>query len=208
MKRINAVGPRGAQARRSRGHLQLRARQRRRKRPLPAFSAGSHVDVQLPGGLTRPYSLCNDPTESHRYLIAVLRDPASRGGSRAMHDGGVEGELLQISPPKNHFALAHDARVAPAAGRRHRRHADPVHGRAAGAQYRAGLRDALLHTFAPGARRSTTASPAAPSRSSVQFHFDDGDSAQKLDLGAAARVRRGPVNLSTSAAPRASWTRC
>jgi len=38
--------------------------------PLPTFSAGSHVDVHLPGGLARPYSLCNDPTESHRYVIA------------------------------------------------------------------------------------------------------------------------------------------
>lgn len=43
--------------------------------PLPAFSAGSHVDVQLPGGLTRRYSLCNDPTESHRYLMACSRTP-------------------------------------------------------------------------------------------------------------------------------------
>jgi vanillate O-demethylase ferredoxin subunit len=50
---------------------------------LPAFSAGSHVDVHLPGGLTRRYSLCNDSTESHRYLIGVLHDPASRGGSVA-----------------------------------------------------------------------------------------------------------------------------
>ena len=84
-------------------------------RALPAFGAGSHVDVQLPGdlaapgGLTRQYSLCNDPQETHRYLIAVLRDPASRGGSAAMHDTVVEGQLLQISPPKNHFALAHAA---------------------------------------------------------------------------------------------------
>ena len=54
--------------------------------PLPAFSAGSHVDVQIPGGLTRQYSLCNDAIEQHRYRIAVLRDPASRGGSVAMHD--------------------------------------------------------------------------------------------------------------------------
>ncbi len=78
-------------------------------KPLPAFSAGSHVDVQLPGGLTRQYSLCNDPTETHRYLIAVLRDPASRGGSKAMHDAVKEGEALTISTPKNHFALAHEA---------------------------------------------------------------------------------------------------
>jgi vanillate monooxygenase ferredoxin subunit len=42
--------------------------------PLPAFSAGSHIDVQLPNGLTRQYSLCNHPGESHRYLIGVLKD--------------------------------------------------------------------------------------------------------------------------------------
>ena len=78
-------------------------------RGLPAFSAGSHVDIHLGDGLTRQYSLCNDPAESHRYLIAVLRDPATRGGSLAMHDRVQVGDLLQISAPKNHFALAHDA---------------------------------------------------------------------------------------------------
>lgn len=77
---------------------------------LPAFSAGSHIDVHLPGGLTRQYSLCNDPSENHRYQIAVLRDPASRGGSVAVHEQVQQGQLLQISMPKNHFALAHDAR--------------------------------------------------------------------------------------------------
>nr|WP_052170779.1 hypothetical protein [Massilia sp. JS1662] len=54
--------------------------------PLPPFSAGSHIDVELRPGLVRQYSLCNDPSERHRYLIAVLRDPQSRGGSRGMHD--------------------------------------------------------------------------------------------------------------------------
>jgi vanillate O-demethylase ferredoxin subunit len=77
--------------------------------PLPAFSAGSHIDVQVPGGVTRQYSLCNDPAETHRYLIGVLREPASRGGSVAMHDRVAEGDLLTISAPKNHFALAHEA---------------------------------------------------------------------------------------------------
>lgn len=76
---------------------------------LPGFSAGSHVDVQVPGGITRQYSLCNDPQESHRYLIGVLRDPNSRGGSQAMHERLREGDLLQISTPKNHFALVHGA---------------------------------------------------------------------------------------------------
>lgn len=77
---------------------------------LPGFAAGSHVDVLLPDGITRQYSLCNNPTENHRYLIGVLRDPASRGGSRAMHDAVQEGDCLQISAPKNHFPLAHEAR--------------------------------------------------------------------------------------------------
>ena len=52
---------------------------------LAPFSAGAHIDVQLDGGLVRQYSLCNDPRETHRYRIAVLREPASRGGSLAMH---------------------------------------------------------------------------------------------------------------------------
>lgn len=77
--------------------------------PLPAFAAGSHIDVEIPGGATRQYSLCNDPAETHRYLIAVLRDAGSRGGSVAMHDRVNEGDVLSISAPKNHFALAHEA---------------------------------------------------------------------------------------------------
>jgi len=52
---------------------------------LPAFSAGAHIDVHLPDGITRQYSLCNDPQETQRYCLGVLRDPASRGGSEAMH---------------------------------------------------------------------------------------------------------------------------
>src|SRR3954451_24965007 len=69
-------------------------------RPLPAFSAGSHIDVHLPNGLTRQYSLCNAPSEGHRYLIGVLRDPDSRGGSQAMHEQVKEGDVLHISAPQ------------------------------------------------------------------------------------------------------------
>lgn len=79
-------------------------------KPLPAFSAGSHVDVQVPGSSTRQYSLCNDPAESHRYLIGVLKDAGSRGGSKAMHEKVNVGDTLEISAPKNHFALAHEAK--------------------------------------------------------------------------------------------------
>lgn len=73
--------------------------------PLPRFSAGAHVDVEIRPGLVRQYSLCNDPGETHRYLIAVLREAASRGGSMAMHDEIHEGQTIRISEPKNHFQL-------------------------------------------------------------------------------------------------------
>jgi vanillate monooxygenase ferredoxin subunit len=77
---------------------------------LPAFSAGSHIDVALPGGLVRQYSLCNDAAEDHRYLIGVLKDPLTRGGSAALHDQVEEGDVLAISTPRNHFPLVHAAR--------------------------------------------------------------------------------------------------
>lgn len=78
--------------------------------PLPAFTAGSHVDVHLPNGLVRQYSLHNDPSERHCYRIAVLLDAASRGGSRAVHELVQQGDLLRISMPRNLFPLAADSR--------------------------------------------------------------------------------------------------
>ncbi|MND26999.1 PDR/VanB family oxidoreductase [Pseudomonas sp. Hg5Tf] len=78
--------------------------------PLPAFSAGAHIDVQLPDGLIRQYSLCNHPEERHRYLIGVLKDSASRGGSRSLHEQVHNGAQLRISEPRNLFPLAHGAR--------------------------------------------------------------------------------------------------
>ena len=77
---------------------------------LPVFSAGAHVDVLVPSGVVRQYSLCNDATQTTHYQIGVLRDPKSRGGSVAMHDVLQEGDLLRISEPKNHFSLVHEAR--------------------------------------------------------------------------------------------------
>jgi len=72
---------------------------------LPPFSAGAHIDVHADDGVVRQYSLCNDPQETHRYLIGVLRDPTSRGGSIAMHERVNEGDVIRISEPKNHFPL-------------------------------------------------------------------------------------------------------
>jgi ferredoxin-NADP reductase len=76
---------------------------------LPAFTAGAHIDVCLEEGLTRQYSLHNKPGERHRYVISILRLPAGRGGSLAMHKICV-GQVLSISPPRNHFEMAEHAR--------------------------------------------------------------------------------------------------
>jgi vanillate monooxygenase ferredoxin subunit len=76
---------------------------------LPAFEAGAHIDVHLPGGTIRQYSLCSPPERNDYYEIAVLRDPASRGGSIAVHDGVHAGGTITISQPRNLFALCADA---------------------------------------------------------------------------------------------------
>src|ERR1700724_301485 len=73
--------------------------------PLPRFTAGAHIDIEIVPGLVRQYSLCNDPREQHRYLIGVLREPASRGGSATLVDTVVPGALVPTSEPRNHFAL-------------------------------------------------------------------------------------------------------
>ena len=72
---------------------------------LPAFTAGSHIDVHLPGGGVRQYSPLNDEIERDRYLIAVLRKQMGRGGSAAMHDRVTPGMALRIGTPRNTFAL-------------------------------------------------------------------------------------------------------
>ena len=79
-------------------------------RPLPSFEAGSHIDVHLPGGYVRQYSLCNSPAERHRYCIGVLKDPKTTGGSRAMHENVGEGHTLVVSQPRCHFRLVGSAR--------------------------------------------------------------------------------------------------
>lgn len=71
---------------------------------LPAFSPGSHIDVQPEPKLIRQYSLCNASSDD-RYVIAVKREEPGRGGSVAMHDNVVEGQTLNISRPRNNFPL-------------------------------------------------------------------------------------------------------
>lgn len=76
---------------------------------LPPFTAGAHIDIDLAEAGIRQYSLLNAPSEADRYVIAVARDPASRGGSIHMHDRLGVGDVIAISAPRCHFALVDDA---------------------------------------------------------------------------------------------------
>lgn len=72
---------------------------------LPPFTPGAHLSVRVPSGAMRNYSLCNDPHERHRYLIAVKRDEGGRGGSVGLVDSTQVGGSLDVSAPRNLFEL-------------------------------------------------------------------------------------------------------
>lgn len=147
--------------------------------PLPSFSAGSHIDVRLADGLTRQYSLCNDPQDKDRYLIAVLRDPHSRGGSLAMHDRLHEGDVVRISEPKNHFPLVHSTRTLLFAG------GIGVTPILCMAERLASLGADFEMHYSTRSRNRTAffdRISASAYAGRVHFHFDDGPAEQKLDL--------------------------
>src|SRR6478609_8973512 len=79
-------------------------------RALTPFTAGAHLTVRVPSRANRNYSLCNDPDEVDRYVIAVKRDAAGRGGSRSMTDDVAEGDRIEVSEPRNEFELSERAR--------------------------------------------------------------------------------------------------
>lgn len=74
-------------------------------RPLPTWHPGAHVDLILPNGVTRQYSLCSDPADESSWRVGVLREPESRGGSSWLHDNAVAGTRLEASDPRNNFEL-------------------------------------------------------------------------------------------------------
>jgi len=157
--------------------------------PLPSFSAGAHIDVHIRDGLSRQYSLLNDSAEQHRYVIGVLRDPNSRGGSVAMHDDIKEGDVLRISVPRNHFELVpapHSLLLAGGIGvtpilcmvrRLSQTQTSFEMHYCARSQSRMAFHDDIKN---------------ASFSDRVQFHFDDGDDAQKLNLPAV--LAAAPAN--------------
>ncbi|MFF4142957.1 PDR/VanB family oxidoreductase [Streptomyces sp. NPDC001698] len=72
---------------------------------LPAWEPGAHVDLCLPGSLTRQYSLNGSPADRSVWRVSVLREPASRGGSRAVHETLRPGQEVEVTGPRNRFPL-------------------------------------------------------------------------------------------------------
>ena len=77
---------------------------------LPSWTPGAHVDVECGDtGLSRQYSLCGDLDDRRHWEIAVLHDPASRGGSQWIHRYARPGAILRLRGPRNHFRMDEDA---------------------------------------------------------------------------------------------------
>jgi ferredoxin-NADP reductase len=77
---------------------------------LPSWTPGAHVDVRLPSGRRRQYSLCGAPGRRTDYRIAVRRIAEGGGGSIEMHDSFKMGDKLEFEGPRNAFYLVTDER--------------------------------------------------------------------------------------------------
>jgi ferredoxin-NADP reductase len=84
--------------------------------PLPAWTAGAHIDLVLNKSLTRQYSLCGSPADASSLKVGVLCDPESRGGSAFVHDQLVQGATVRVRGPRNHFPLVASPRYQFIAG--------------------------------------------------------------------------------------------
>jgi ferredoxin-NADP reductase len=154
-----------------------------REASFPAFAAGAHIDVHLPNGLTRSYSLVNDARETRRYVLGILADQGSRGGSRYVHEQLRCGATLPIGMPRNNFELdesaTHSVLVAGGIG------ITPIlnmyrHLRQTG-------RSARLVYCARSRAKAAFLDEIAELGGDVQLHFDDEHGGAPFDLTAEMR---------------------
>jgi tetrachlorobenzoquinone reductase len=180
-------------------------------RGLPPYAPGAHIDVHLPNGIVRQYSLLAAQPDPTRYTIAVKRDPASRGGSRHVHDELRVGKTLRISAPRNNFPLVENAPhvilLAGGIG------ITPIW---CMVQRLAQLGRSWQLYYACRSRADMAFLQALEKMSSSQFHFDDESGGKFLDV--AALVAAAPTDthlyccgptpmLKAFEAATASWPR-
>jgi ferredoxin-NADP reductase len=76
---------------------------------LPEWTAGAHVDLRLPDGRIRQYSLCGNPKDRSHYQIAIKREAAGRGASIWAHENLKEGSVAHVSAPRNNLPVSENA---------------------------------------------------------------------------------------------------
>ncbi len=147
---------------------------------LPEFSAGAHVSLRVPNGLIRKYSLCNDPAERDRYVVAVKREAPGRGGSESLIREAAEGSEVPVSPPANNFALAKSNGgylfIAGGIG------ITPIMAMIRQLAANGGRFKLYYCTRTPAATAFRDELSAPALRGKVAIHHDGGDAAKALDL--------------------------
>lgn len=158
---------------------------------LPPVQAGAHLDVRVPGGLARRYSLCDPPWQRDHWRIAVLDAPNSRGGSRAMHQQVRAGQMLEVEGPHNFFPLApvarHTVLLAGGIG------ITPVLAMAEQLQH--DDRSWELHYCTRSPERTAFASRLSTFGERVHIHHDGGEPARALNVASLLREHRAGTHL-------------
>ncbi len=160
--------------------------------PLPSFEPGAHLEVQVPGGQVRQYSLCGDPEERSRYRLAVQYELQGRGGSRAMHERVRPGDVLTTSLPRNDFPLMYARGYVLVAGGIG---ITPLLAMAHVLRRRGAIWSLHYCTRSPErtAFRELLASPDFAGH--VTFHHDGGDPKRGLDVDALLATRAPGMRL-------------
>ncbi|WP_061134073.1 PDR/VanB family oxidoreductase [Caballeronia fortuita] len=160
---------------------------------LPPFTAGAHLLVHTPAGIARRYSLCNDPAERERYVIAVKRDAAGSGGSLSMARDVHVGATLGVSPPLNYFALSAEASryllIAGGIG------ITPMRAMMAEIAARGAHFDVIYCTRSPETTAFLDELKASDFASRVRVHHDFGDRAQSLAIAPLVAERFGDTHI-------------
>jgi phthalate 4,5-dioxygenase reductase component len=161
---------------------------------LPAFTPGSHINVRIPNGLVRKYSLCSNPADRDHYLIAVKREDQGRGGSLYLTEQTKVGDEWMISEPENAFALpsrgdnfifiAGGIGITPFVAMIHALKDDPT------------KKFKLYYCSRTPEMTAFRDELSAPDlKGKVVIHYDGGDPAKSLDLWPIVEERRNREHL-------------
>lgn len=161
---------------------------------LPSFTAGAHISVQTPAGLVREYSLCNDPDDRNRYVIAVKREDSGGGGSISLIDETQPGDVLEVTVPVNEFELPRRANnflfIAGGIG------IAPIMSMVRHLQNQPGKSFRLYYcTRSPEATAFLAELSAPELKSRVKIHHDNGEPSRALDLWPVLEQRKNQEHI-------------